>query len=185
MTKKNWWRKAAGLIGVVAGALILVLLVGRGSGSSEGATVSEMNDARDLAQILSLFERNRYWLTATPNFPAEFSFRTRSPNEYPAYRGALTVKVLRDNGNLFGFVSYYMKAPGEGYILFLGVDEKYRGKRYADQLMLHAMEDLIGRGVRRIELITRPTNIAAQKVYRRLGFREVWRDHMFVDFEYP
>jgi len=163
----------------------VALFVSRGSCSpSSGIVLTDYNLARDYDQLIALFERNRYWLTTDPNSPTEYIFTHLSPRPDSRYHGQMTVKILRSNGDLAGFVSYYMKRNDVGFILYLGIDERYRGKHLADRLMKHAMDDLLSRGAKRIELITRPTNISAQTVYNRLGFRERGRDNVYVFYEY-
>jgi len=163
----------------------LAFVVGRGACTPRnGIAFKDYDVARDYKQAIELFERNRYWLTADPNSPVEYSFSTLSPNRDPRYHGLMTVKVLRSNGDLVGFVAYYMKSPVFGFVLYLAIDERYRGRKLADQLMKHAISDLVSRGAQRIELITRPTNISAQRVYERLGFHELGRDNTYVFYEY-
>ena len=163
----------------------IALVVGRGAcAPRSGIALKDYEVARDYKQAIELFERNRYWLTADPKSPVEYSFSTLSPNKDPRYRGTMTIKVLRNNGDLVGFIAYYMKSPVFGFVLYVAVDERYRGKKLADKLMKHALDDLISRGAQRIELITRPTNISAQRVYERIGFHELGRDNTYVFYEY-
>lgn len=140
---------------------------------------------RDMQSVLTLFERNRYWLTATPNYDAEYTFTHQSPNKNPLNSGMLATEVMRSKqGEFIGFASYYMKSLSLGTVLFLAVEESFRGKRYAQILLEHSVQQLIARGATRIELVTRPSNISAQRVYSRVGFHETGRDETFVYFEY-
>jgi ribosomal protein S18 acetylase RimI-like enzyme len=50
------------------------------------------------------------------------------------------------------------------------VDESARGKGVGKALMLAAMQFAKEAGARRIDLTSRPTRVAANELYRRLGF---------------
>lgn len=60
----------------------------------------------------------------------------------------------------------------EGYELRpLVVLPRYRGQGIADQLILHLLEDAKKRGVRKVSLVVDVRNIAAQKLYTKVGFK--------------
>jgi ribosomal protein S18 acetylase RimI-like enzyme len=141
--------------------------------------------ARDREQIVQLFKNNWYWLIASHDFSVEFMLDHRAPDRNPLYTGSMKFNLIRVGNDLAGFIAYYMKASDIGWILFLVVDEKYRGKGYSDYLMHHAIDALKGFGAKKVRLLTRIQNIKAQKVYRRLGFTEYKYDPTgFLYFEY-
>jgi ribosomal protein S18 acetylase RimI-like enzyme len=153
------------------------------------ASIYEYNESRDLESILKLFQDNWYWLIASlPEYSrdyAEYFFKYRSPNKNPLYAGRLHIKILRKNNEFIGFTAYYKQNPQVGILLFLAVDSAFRGKGYGDQLARYAVDDLIRLGVKRVQLVTRTVNFAAQKIYKRLGFKEMYRDDEgYVYFEY-
>ena len=140
---------------------------------------------RDRGAVIELFKANWYWLIASSDFSTEFMLDHKAPDKNPRYIGSLRFKVLRVDNQLVGFTASYMKKKGLGRILFLVIDERYRGKGYADILMKCTMDDLITLGSRRIILLTRESNVKAQSVYRRLGFQQYKYDPQgFVHFEY-
>ena len=99
--------------------------------------------------------------------------------------GRLRIKVLREHDAFVGFTAYYMKTSDLGLLLFLAVNPEFRGKGYGDMLTRYALNDLIRVGAKRIRLVTRTCNIPAQKLYKRVGFKETSRDDEgFVYFEY-
>lgn len=101
------------------------------------------------------------------------------------YNGTLKVKVIRDQSQLVGFTAYYMKARDVGQLLFIVVDDNFRGKRYGQILLEHGINQLKKMGARKVDLVTRTTNIRAQKLYKRVGFKLVRDDGAgFVYFEY-
>jgi len=160
-------------------------------GQFERGPVYEFNFERDTQAVLKLFSDNWYWLLATPSdeeFPAyylndlNFMLKYHSPNTDIRNAGRLKIKTLRDDGELAGFTTYYKDPSGKGHIQFLAVSEKFRGKGFGEQLMRYALYDLKKMGVKHIELFTRPTNYAAQKVYHKVGMNETHRNERFVYF---
>jgi len=165
--------------------VVLALIIGRGTCTPRnGIVLADYSVERDYKQVVDLFRRNLYWLDANPNPPIERIFTYLSSRGNPDNKNSLTVKVLRSGSDLVGFVSYYMKSPVLGFVLYLAVDEQFRGRRFSDRLMKQAIDDLVSRGAQHIKLITRPTNISAQMVYERLGFRELGRNSVYVYYEY-
>jgi ribosomal-protein-alanine N-acetyltransferase len=145
--------------------------------------IVDFDDVRDTQDILKVFETNWHWLVASEDYSPAYMLKNRAPNENPLYHGKLSIKVLREKGAFVGFIAYYKKKPQEGFILFVAVKEEFRGKRYAEQLMDYAMNDLRLQGARTVWLITRMTNIRAQSLYRRLGFNELQHDDEFIYFQ--
>jgi len=153
---------------------------------SEKGPIYEFNSKRDTAAILNLFDKNWYWLIANESSSPSFYLKYRTPNENPAYFGKLQVKVMRENNELVGFVAYYKEKPEEEEwrLLFLAVDEKFRGKGYGSTLAEYAMQDMIKQGAKKIGLWTRLSN-PAQRIYKRLGFVELYyTEGGYIYFEY-
>ncbi len=145
----------------------------------------EFEYARDMQTISNMFDRDWYWLIPgdRDSYSPEDAFRYRAPHQNIRYAGRLAIKVMRQKDQLIGFVAYYMKSPTLGFLNFVVVDPAFRGKRYAEQMVQHAVDDMIKRGAKKITLLTRPSNIRARQVYKRLGFKEVREDDMFVYIE--
>lgn len=154
-----------------------------------GATVTspsiiDFDDARDTQDIVNLFEANRYWLTTSDETSIANLLQKRTPSEQqPEYHGTMKIKVLRDQEGFKGFITYYKQNFYNAQILFLGVPQQFRGHGYAQKLMNYALQDLKQMGIKRAWLVTRTTNIPAQKVYKKTGLKEVSRDNGFVYFE--
>lgn len=153
--------------------------------SYERGPIYEFNGERDTKPILDLFEQNWYWLIANPGSSPAFMLKYRTPNENPIYFGKMKIKVLRENDQVAGFVTYYMENPTEGRILFLAVGHNFRGKGYGKVLAQYAIAGLITMGAQKITLWTRLENLPAQKIYKELGFAEVYYTQGgYVFFEY-
>ena len=78
-----------------------------------------------------------------------------------------------DNGNIAGILSlciYPIPTGTKAWIEDVVVDEALRGNGYGRILMLHAIEYARSTGAKAIELTSRPSRIAANQLYRELGF---------------
>jgi len=139
---------------------------------------------RDYNDIMTLMKNNWYWLISSPDYNADFMLRHKAPSHKdPRYFGKLQIKVLRPENKFAGFVAFYKKYPGQGQLLFLAVDKDFRGKRYGNLLMDHALGEMKQQGITRVSLVTRVSNYPAQEVYKRAGFDEIGRDETFVYYE--
>lgn len=165
-------------------AVLIALGVGYSCVGSNNGRVIEFQCDRDLPEVRQMLKKDLYWLTTEESYNHDFLFQYRCPNQNPLYFGKLEVKVIRNNVELVGFITYYMKQHGIGQIQFLAVKDAYRGKRYGQILLKHALNDLAHKGARTIELITRPSNLSGQRLYNRVGFVEQGRDETFVYFQY-
>ena len=147
--------------------------------------IYDFNPSRDTKPILDLFDKNWHWLIANEGSSPAFYLKYRTPSENPAYFGKLKIKVLREDDQTIGFVAYYMEQPEEGRLLFLAVDEKYRGKGYGSLLAKYAIKEMIDHmGAQKIGLWTRLSN-PAQRIYKKLGFVEsYYTPGGYVFFEY-
>ena len=167
----------------------LIFLATIGSGlwyyhTADRGPIYEYQANRDTQDILSLFKSDWYWLVADDEYSPEFMLKYRAPRQDRMYEGRLRIKVLREGDQFIGFSAYYMKTKTIGFINFIAIKPAFRGKRYADILMRDALDGLINMGATEIQLVTRPTNINAQKVYRRFNFEETYNDGEFVYFTY-
>lgn len=144
--------------------------------------------SRDTESILEMFKKDWYWLDASfEHYTPEaiiYKFKNRTPHINPMYAGTMRIKVLREQDQLVGFITYHKEGADSGRILYLSVKSEMRGKRYGEVLARYAIDDLIAMGAKKIRLVTRTDNEAAQKLYKRLGFVETSRSDGFVNFEY-
>ncbi len=184
---KSFIKKSLLAVGLAAGLLAALVYYG----PREQGPIYEFQFERDTQPILKLFTDNWYWLLATPDdteFPAyylkelHFMLKHRAPQAHALYAGRLSIKTLRDNDTLAGFVTYHKDAAGKGVVQFLAVDSAYRGRGYGEQLMRYALDDLKSKGAKHVDLFTRTTNYAAQKIYNNVGMHETKRTDKFVYF---
>ena len=141
---------------------------------------------RDRDFILDIFDKNWYWLiddASSPNFSAEYMMRYLTTNSNPATAGRLTMKVLYEHNEPAGFNAYYLQHFYLGRIRFVAVREKFRSKGYGKKLVEYALNDLQSRGAAKVRLVTRTTNIPAQKVYKASSMHVSEEEGGFVWFE--
>jgi ribosomal protein S18 acetylase RimI-like enzyme len=179
--RQNTWIK----VGVVA----VVLAIASGTGYyfiSQERTIDSIYtfvEQRDMPDMAKMFKDDWYLLSVN-KYDAErirWQMVSGSPNEWePEYFGKMKVRVLRQDNRVVGFVTYYMKNIFEGDVLFLCVASDYRGKRFGEKLMRYAIGDLFKQGARFVTLVTRPVDTSARKLYKRVGFKELWEDETFV-----
>jgi ribosomal protein S18 acetylase RimI-like enzyme len=144
------------------------------------------NASRDTQPILNLFDQNWHWLVSSDDYSPEFTLKYLAPSRDPRYVGKLHISVLRQHNQLMGFVAYYMKKPDFGFLLFLAVDQKFRKNQYGETLLRYGLQQLADMGAKRIQLLTRLTNLPARRLYERVGFKEFSRNQPegFIYFEY-
>ncbi len=141
---------------------------------------------RDHDYINSVFasDENWYWLVegTREDFSPEEMMQTMSSARYPGSPKNLIIKMLYVDGKPVGFLAYYMKNFYLGKIRFVFVDPAERGAGYGAQLVNYAINDLKAHGATKIALITRSTNLAAQKIYKKAGFETEKSPEGFANF---
>lgn len=147
--------------------------------------IYEFNPATDMQPVLAIFNKDFDWLTANKDSSPAFMFKNRTYDNNPIHFGALKIKVLREGDKIAGFTSYYMEPHQQGRILFVAVGHEFRGKGYGKMLTKYAMNELFKMGAEYLALWTRVDNLPAQRIYKELGFVEVFDSgDGFVFFEY-
>lgn len=105
------------------------------------------------------------------------------PSVEPIKKDHLKSLIRSKNSHLFLAVSddkeiagmltaaVYLIPTGTKYwIEDVVVDEAYRGKGIGKELMVHAMEFAKSAGAKSVDLTSRPARVAANKLYKELGF---------------
>ena len=147
--------------------------------------IYNFNAARDTQPIMDIFNKNWYWLLASEHSTPGLMLKHLTHDvTNPITYESLHIKVLRIDDKLAGFTAYYMEAHKQGRLLFLAVDEEFRGHGYGKFLAEYAMKDLFKMGATHIALWTRLSNLPAQKIYKELGFIEAFDDNGYIFFEY-
>lgn len=173
-------------IGFIAACVVAILGIWYYAFRSSD-NIIDFEYTRDAQEIHALFKRDWYWLVAASpeEYDVDFVLRYKARRYALESIGTLTIKVLRENGEFKGFVTYYKKSPKVGLLLFLSVKDDARRKGYGEKLARYAINDLLSQGVQKIEIVTRPSNERALHLYKnKLGFKETGRDGTFVCLEY-
>jgi len=180
-TQKSLWLKIGAIVVTLASASFISWYIYQKFGIDK--EIIEFDYARDAKSIIDIFERDRYWLTATEDFSPEFMLKYRAPSQRDIrYLGQLKIKVIHKKDTFIGFVAYYMKSSTIGQVLFLDVNPPYRGKGYSEKLLNYALNDLKYLGANIAKLVTRTSNTHAQNLYKRVGFTETSRYDGYVYF---
>ena len=81
-----------------------------------------------------------------------------------------TVFVDEFDDNIVGYVGIWIIFE-QAQITTLGVDKSYQHKHIGQALLVHAMEVAVEKHAELMSLEVRISNIAAQNLYRKLGFK--------------
>lgn len=88
--------------------------------------------------------------------------------------------TVRENGKLIAYCGL-LQSFDEADITNVAVDEAYRGRKIASQMLRRLMELGMERGIRRYTLEVRVSNAAAIHLYEKLGFYSVGIRKNFYD----
>jgi len=100
---------------------------------------------------------NKHTFSYLLNEPTTLSYRISTPNE-----------------PIVGFV-FVMTSQGTGHITTIGVAPEHRRRGLAEKMLAHCEEALQKREIATVSLEVRVSNIAAQSLYRGLGYTIVQR----------
>ncbi len=147
--------------------------------------IFDYKPSRDRAFLINLFNENRYWLVgeSIKDFSAEYTLDNKASSRNPMDKNNLIIKVQVEDGKPAGLVAYRILKLLEAQILYLVVDQKYRGKGYAKNLLEYALGDLKKRDMNMAWLITRMGNKPARSLYESLAFKEFWSDDKFIKYK--
>jgi len=163
------------------------------SENKKNNNICEYNKLRDKQFILNMFKKNWYWLVDEDDdkdFSPEYMLDTKSSSNNEKDKGNLNIKVFVEDNITKGFITYYTEINKKnklknGVIFILGVDEKYRNKGIAKELLKYAINDLKNRlKCDSIYLYTRSVNNPAIKCYLDLGFKPKYGGIGYIKFEY-
>jgi ribosomal-protein-alanine N-acetyltransferase len=80
--------------------------------------------------------------------------------------------VARWDGQVIGYGGI-MLAPPEAHVTTIAVDPAWHRNHIGTKLMLGLIDAALARGARSVSLEVRKSNLGAQKMYERFGFRPV------------
>jgi ribosomal-protein-alanine N-acetyltransferase len=97
-----------------------------------------------------------------------FAYLLSEPN-------TLSYRVVTPNENMVGFVFIMLHANGAGHITTIGIAPEHRRRGLGVRILQHTENALQNRNISMISLEVRVSNIAAQNLYRSLGYSIVQR----------
>jgi GNAT superfamily N-acetyltransferase len=138
------------------------------------SAIHHYDDNVDRRFLFDVFKSNWYWLVAgNSSFNEEYVKNIvdhKAPTRSVKDRGRLNILTYRVSGRTVAFTAFYKKSFYKGFILFLAVDQNYRGRGYGKKLLQSAIDQLKKDGTCVIELVTRKENTSAIALYERMGF---------------
>jgi len=140
--------------------------------------IVEFNYNRDAKQMLQYFYDDWWWLFPGKDFSPEYILEHKAPGKewyQQKYKGKLNIKVVRKDGHVAAFTTYYKKNHYEGVVQFIYVAPAFRRQGLAVKLTKYAVDQLFKMGLPKVTLTTRINN-PARKIYEGLGFIETGRD---------
>lgn len=96
-----------------------------------------------------------------------FSYLLNEPN-------CLSYQLVKPNGQMIGFI-FVIVEHGTGHITTVGIAPEHRRRGLAQRMLNHAEKALQTRNINTVMLEVRVGNLAAQNLYRELGFSIVQR----------
>lgn len=141
--------------------------------NKQNYTISSFNYEKDMPQIESLLkaEWNKlFWIPGYDQALITKIFKLRKPGDLTQQDKTLQIKVLHQNQNLVGFVTYYYADKNTGHIELLAIDSQYQSKGYGKILVNTIMQECIWQGAKALQLYVYTHNASAISFYEHLGF---------------
>lgn len=79
-----------------------------------------------------------------------------------------TYYIMRQDGIAIGYIGLWLVID-DASVTNIAIHPDYRGKQYGEQLFLYALQQAIARGMNRLSLEVRTSNVIAQKLYQKFG----------------
>ena len=96
----------------------------------------------------------------------------REDMEYEiAQNHAARYYVLEEDGRVQAYAGVWFLI-GEGHVTSVAVHPEARGRGFGERIVEHMMRQALELGIQFLSLEVRESNLAAQKLYKKLGFRE-------------
>jgi len=116
----------------------------------------------------------------TEHLPTVWEIEKRSftlPWHHTSFANELTNSsafyfVAKRSGSVVGYGGMWLLID-EAHITTIAVDPVYRGRRIGEQILLELIDVAINKGMRQATLEVRESNLAAQNLYKKYGFKAV------------
>jgi ribosomal protein S18 acetylase RimI-like enzyme len=140
--------------------------------------------------IDALFHKgdNFYWMIGgrpehRSEYSVDFMLRYRSSSQYEK-KYNLILKTILVDGRIAGLLAYHPESSRVWRLLFLIVDQDFRGRGFAKKMLKYAVDDMLARGAIQLVVYTRNNNFKAQKMYTDFGFKQVGTSNEGVHYSW-
>lgn len=126
----------------------------------EPITVATSQDTKAIASLLAQLSS-----TAPPFGPDDLKAMVADPST--------TILAIRAGDDIVGITTLIVFRVATGMRAFIDdvvVSDAHRGKGWGEKLVRAAIERAVSLGVQKIDLTSRPSREAANRLYQRLGF---------------
>lgn len=150
--------------------------------SQDALKIIDTNFERDANAIEALFHKgdNFYWMVAgNPNYSVKFMLEHATTSQYEK-RHDLILKSAFLNDTLVGFLAYFKISQHVWRILYVIVDQDFRGQGIAKKILKYGVDACVKQGALKVILFTRSNNFKAQSMYKNFGFKIVDTDEIGV-----
>lgn len=141
--------------------------------SSRSGSVDVMTDSLQVETLVSLTDADAVTIERLLGQLSSSATFDRSRIEWMLHHDATELLVVRLNGDIVGMatlVSFPLPSGSRGFVEDVVTDLSVRG-RGIGRLLLTAMVDIaVVRGLRSLELTSRPSREAALRLYNSVGF---------------
>lgn len=115
------------------------------------------------------------WRKLMPQLSSSSSLPTREQLEQIINSQSVIMFIAREDGKLVGSLSLaYFRVPTgtRGWIEDVVVDESMRGRGIGEAMTRSALNKARELGIRTVDLTSRPSREAANRLYQRVGFQQ-------------
>lgn len=151
---------------------LIILLLSYYSASAS-LKIADFEYSTDMSAIESLIKQEwhaLFWMPAYDTKIISIMFKDRKPGDMTARNLPLSIKTLKEDGSLRGFVTYYFSNKEVGHIELLAVDKAYKGHGYGKMLVNFVYDQCKSKNCKMLELYVYTSNQKAIAFYHHMGF---------------
>lgn len=111
-----------------------------------------------------------FWMPHYDHQLIKVIFEDKHPGDPIARNHPLSISVLKDNGQLIGFITYYQPNSDTGHIELLAIDKAYKGLGCGKKLINYVQNWFARLGCKYLQLYVYTANTHAIQFYNHLGF---------------
>ena len=128
------------------------------------------SDIKPVETLIKKEWRRLFWMSEYNQALITTIFKNQHPGDPAARAQQLFISVLKEEGALRGFITYYYSSPQTGHIELLCVDPDYQGFGYGKKLVTHVEHFFAANGCTLLQLYVYTSNPHAIQFYTHRGF---------------